>query len=1381
MAKAFVARFITNSRKRKEMNTLLAMKLEDNETLKNYSIRFWETYNDIEACGEEMAIATFKMGLPIDSGLRKSLVKHPPRDLGKLMYKIDQFVRIKEDGRGTPTVQTMAQPKATITKPAARTGNTTKNLSAPKNFVASTFRAFETVFKEPIYKVMEKIKREPFFVWPPKMLGNPALKDGNLYCSYHREKDPKCGSNARQRPPPSGSSFSIPDSFISSVTFRGSVFGGTSRGYQEADQGSFAEVMYQDLYEKLGLDEAELSSFTTPIFGFSGEPVIPLGKTVLPVLAVPSTLHQKLRFPTVDGVMELNGDQVAAKQCVLAATKRKAAEEPRDASSSEAAEIGSRKSHNSLGGSGTPFGIWSNPRSTVPSLALEYGGDQLVDSAFKACSAKFPRCLPGISSDPNEPCRSRKDSFYHIQGNILLQGRTVEVYIDDMLIKSLREENHLADLLQVFDILRKDNLCLNASKCTFGVGSGKFLGHVVSRRGIEANPDQIAVLMNLAEPRNIKQNVRPPFRRSRLTCQLLHAFQFPIRGNHYFCIWWCLTYAVSAVLVRELVQEQKPIFFVSKAIDETELRYLPLEKAALALLHAAKKLPHYFQSSTVTVLSDLPLKMLLQRSDFTGRITRWGVYLGSLGVEYKPRTAIKGQVLAEFLAEFQYHPSNPSLFVPAETQLDLHAKKWELFVDGASNSKGSGAGIVLISPEGLVLEQAVRLKFSASNNEAEYEAMLIGLRTANKLGANHLQIFCDSQLVANQISGEYQARDDRMSAYLTVARTLLAEFDSTHVAQIGREHNSHTDILAKLATALESDIQRTVCIETLDQPSFQDQEVSVCSISSQPSWMDPILSYLKDNKLPEDRKEAKMIKLKAPRFWVSKEGLLYRRSFTGPYLLCVHPGKVKDFLFEIHEGICGSHTGGRSLAHRAISQGYWWPYMQPLAICPVGIGYSGASSSGSRKQKILDCCNRLFYQVGRGRTTFRIFRDVDTKRFLWKNIITRFGIPWAVISDNGTQFESRLFKGFCSELSIRNFFSSSGYPQSNGQAKVSNKVILNGIKRKLEAAKGKWVEELPSILWTYRTTVRKSTNETPFALAFGVEAVIPLEIGMPTIRTTEFAVQTNEDNLRKDLDLVEERRDLAMVHLAAYQQRMKREHNKNVKPRTFQIGDLVLRKVMANTRRPNEGKLGPNWEGPYKVLSQAGHGAYRLEDLDGKPIPRPWNTCRFVISKEMNGERKYCPNNTTTSRGVEFIPNRFCCLSWEEEYIKEGAGGSSFITGVGSTGAEVTSTESTGMEGSSVWVRRRVSRNPDSGGRRAISRSKDRNGFSLTDYLDFVLFLSRLPPHPHLPCPMLLGRPRGKAEACSPFKSKPEEAGTPASFKAAFHPSRKLLLYTNSS
>ena len=149
-----------------------------------------------------------------------------------------------------------------------------------------------------------------------------------------------------------------------------------------------------------------------------------------------------------------------------------------------------------------------------------------------------------------------------------------------------------------------------------------------------------------------------------------------------------------------------------------------------------------------------------------------------------------------------------------------------------------------------------------------------------------------------------------MSAYHLVMQSLLAEFESAQVAQIGREHNSHANILPKLATALESDMQRTICVETLDCPSFQCREVlSIHVVNDQPSWMDPILDYLKNNKLPEDRKEADMIKRKALKYWVSRKRSLYRWSFSGPYLLCIYPSLVKKFLFEIHERICGTHTG----------------------------------------------------------------------------------------------------------------------------------------------------------------------------------------------------------------------------------------------------------------------------------------------------------------------------------------------------------------------------------------------------------------------------------------------------------------------------------------
>jgi hypothetical protein len=236
---------------------------------------------------------------------------------------------------------------------------------------------------------------------------------------------------------------------------------------------------------------------------------------------------------------------------------------------------------------------------------------------------------------------------------------------------------------------------------------------------------------------------------------------------------------------------------------------------------------------------------------------------------------------------------------------------------------------------------------------------------------------------------------------------------------------------------------------------------------------------------------------------------------------------------------------------------------------------------------------------------------VDAKRFLWKSIVTNFGIPWAVISDNGTQFESKLFKGFCSNLGIMNFFSSLAYPQENGQVEVSNKVILDGIKKRLEEAKDKWVEELPSIMWTHRTTKRRSTGEMQFTLTYGVEAVILLKVDLPTTRTAEFDAEENEDNLRKDLNLLKARRDLATIRLASYQQQMKRGYNKNIRPRSFQVGDLVLQKLVANTKNLNDGKLGSNWERPYKVTSLAGVEAYRLENMDGKPVPRPWNICNL--------------------------------------------------------------------------------------------------------------------------------------------------------------------------
>ena len=137
-------------------------------------------------------------------------------------------------------------------------------------------------------------------------------------------------------------------------------------------------------------------------------------------------------------------------------------------------------------------------------------------------------------------------------------------------------------------------------------------------------------------------------------------------------------------------------------------------------------------------------------------------------------------------------------------------------------------------------------------------------------------------------------------------------------------------------------------------------------------------------------------------------------------------------------------------------------------------------------------------------------RNIDAKKFVWNNIVTRFGIPPTLISNNGLQFESKVFRRYCFELGIRNRYSTSAYPQGNEQVEAINKVIVNGLKKRLDVAKGKWVDELPHVLWTYRTTPRRSTGETSFSMTYGSEVVIPLESGFSTLRTSLFDPNNND-------------------------------------------------------------------------------------------------------------------------------------------------------------------------------------------------------------------------------------------------------------------------------
>ena len=189
-----------------------------------------------------------------------------------------------------------------------------------------------------------------------------------------------------------------------------------------------------------------------------------------------------------------------------------------------------------------------------------------------------------------------------------------------------------------------------------------------------------------------------------------------------------------------------------------------------------------------------------------------------------------------------------------------------------------------------------------------------------KIGGKAVEMFSDSRLVVGQVNGELEAQDARIQEYLGQVRHIQTEFEFFDLSHIPRSGNTHADSLATLATSSAQDLPRVILVKDLCTPTpIKRDLLQVHQIRVGPSWMDPILLFLEKDILPKEKSEVEKVRRKASRFWLSKDKKLYKRSFSGPYLLCVHPEASELLLEELHERICGSHTGGRSLSHRAIT------------------------------------------------------------------------------------------------------------------------------------------------------------------------------------------------------------------------------------------------------------------------------------------------------------------------------------------------------------------------------------------------------------------------------------------------------------------------------
>ena len=322
---------------------------------------------------------------------------------------------------------------------------------------------------------------------------------------------------------------------------------------------------------------------------------------------------------------------------------------------------------------------------------------------------------------------------------------------------------------------------------------------------------------------------------------------------------------------------------------------------------------------------------------------------------------------------------------------------------------------------------------------------------------------------------------------------------------------------------------------------------------------------------------------------------------------CLSHNEADYVMREVHEGICGNHLGARSLVHKLIQARYYWPTMlkdaqayvkacdkcqrfsnfirqpseeltpmtAPWPFAQWGLDIMGPFPTALRQLKFLVVDINYFTKWVEAEPLATI-TEKSIHTFVWRNIICRYGIPRVLVSDNGKQFDNNAFRDFCSELGIRNHYSSLAHPQANGQLEVTNRTLLKIIKTRLDGAKGIWPDELPSVLWAYRTTARTPTRETPFRLTYGADAIIPAEVGLTSYRVQNYMEDKNEEAMRLQLDLVDEDRATAEQRLARYQDLMSKHYNAKVRHRDFQIRDLVLWKVMGAAKDPSQGKLGPN-------------------------------------------------------------------------------------------------------------------------------------------------------------------------------------------------------------
>lgn len=312
-----------------------------------------------------------------------------------------------------------------------------------------------------------------------------------------------------------------------------------------------------------------------------------------------------------------------------------------------------------------------------------------------------------------------------------------------------------------------------------------------------------------------------------------------------------------------------------------------MKKLAFTLVTAARKLGLYFQAHIIVVQTDKSLRKRMNNPKVAGRLVLWAIELSEFDVQYCPRSAIKAQALADFIIEFTTKEDKGKGVVP-----------WIVHTDGSPNHYVGGIGVILRSLKGDLPECVIHLQFPMTNNEAEYEAVLVGLDLTKAIVASSVIIYCDFQVIVKHTSGEYEAKREQMKKYLSMVKGRKDQSFLFKFVEISREENEQADHLAKVASAEHMVVSGQVL--SFIQYSLAMDEVEVLVIPNEVDWMKPIISYLKNETIPDDHNASRRLKVQVSRFVLIGD-VLYKRGFSRSYLRCLILDEAEYVMKEIHE------------------------------------------------------------------------------------------------------------------------------------------------------------------------------------------------------------------------------------------------------------------------------------------------------------------------------------------------------------------------------------------------------------------------------------------------------------------------------------------------